>query len=181
MKPIEYDPAIVTKNRICAIIAQSDSVRAALNYKGIDAKYDYNPEDPLSLVWNCIVPALKDPDTITTADPQILVGIRTQDNENDPRTVWCLVTVVVVINYSDLRSDYQYRREDLMYEGISDASKPDAIAHYIVEALASDESKSWIGDIKLVDRDEGSLNNSMHYAVTLQFEVRDINIGNRGV
>lgn len=181
MNHIEYDPIIVTKNRLCTILAQSEEVRNALDYKAIDVEKSYDPEDPLTLVWNCIYPVLKDLDTITSSDPQILIGLNSSPSYIDPRKIECTGSIIIVVHNNDLSSPEQFLREDLAKDGFCAASKADVIAHYVIKALSSQESRTWIGDIQWGLREEGALNNSMHYAVTLQFMLQEINIGNRGV
>lgn len=177
----DYSPVSVTKSRICTAIANSETIREILNYKGLDPLYTYNPDEPLTLLWNCIYPALKDPDTITSADPQILVGVDADTDMDDPRTVWLTITIIIVVNYADMKTNYQYVREDLLEDGILKDTKTDRLATEITKTLAKNRSKTWIGDLKLVSSREGALNNATHYARTLVYNVKEINDGNRGI
>ena len=178
-----YDPIGITKGRICGLIAKSEAVRKALDYQAKDAPYkdEYDPDDPMTLIWNCIIPTLKDPDTITTADPQILVGIDSARNLDDPRTITLYGTIVVVVNNEDLRTNIRYIRPDLVEQGLCAYTKPDAIAREIRQALAAPESISWIGDIQFIESTEGSVNNTTHYSRVLKFMVREVNFENRGI
>lgn len=177
----DYSIVSVTKSRVCSAIANSEEIREILDYKGLDAIYPYDSTNPKTLLWNCIYPALKDPDTITTSDPQILVGVDVDLNQNDPRSVFLIITVVIVVNYTDMKTDYQYVREDLLVDGILKDTKTDRLATEISRVLSKCKSKTWIGDIALISSDEGSLNNATHYARTLKFGVREVNECNRGI
>lgn len=179
-----YDPIGVTKSRICTLLARSKEVRDALDYKCMDGQYkdEYDPNNPLTLIWNCIIPVIKDPDTITTADPQILVGVDTDTDVEDPRLSDLYCTIVVVCDNNDLRTNVRYIREDLIENGgICAYTKVDVITHAIRQALVSQESISWIGDIIFLNTAEGATNNTTHYGRTIRFRVKDVNLDNRGI
>lgn len=177
----EYDPIGVTKSRVCCLLAKSEEVRKALDYKGIDAAYPYDPKQPLTLIWNCIVPILKDPDTITTKDPQILVGIESQFDFNDPRSQILYGTINIIIDNNDVRTNIRYLREDLLEDGVCAYTKADLIAHAVRQALAAQPSKTWIGDIEFLESNEGATNNTLHYGRSIKFKIKEVNLENRGV
>lgn len=179
-----YDPIGVTKSRVCCLIAKSQAVRDALDYQCIDGQYkdEYDPSNPLTLIWNCIIPVLKDPDTITTADPQILVGIESQVDFTDPRLSNIFGTIVVVVDNNDLRTNIRYLRKDLIEKaGVCAYTKADVIAYAIKQALASQESITWIGDIMFLESSEGATNNTTHYSRVIKFKLKEVNLENRGV
>ena len=64
---INYNIVGVIKSQICSTIANSENVRKAIDFKGTNCK-DYDPDDPLTLVHNCIIPWLQNPETITTTN-----------------------------------------------------------------------------------------------------------------
>lgn len=179
-----YDPIGVTKSRVCTLLARSQAVRDALDYKCEDGQYkdEYDPDNPLTLIWNCIIPVLKDPDTITTADPQILVGIESQADFADPRLSNIFGTIVIIVDNSDLRTNVRYIREDLIeHGGVCAYTKADLIAHAVRQALASQESITWVGDIVFLESSEGATNNTTHYSRVIKFRIKEVNLENRGV
>ena len=179
-----YDPIGVTKSRVCTLLARSQVVRDALDYRCTDGQYkdEYDPENPLTLIWNCIIPVLKDPDTITTSDPQILVGVESQADFADPRLSNLYITIVIVVDNTDLRTNIRYMRKDLMeHGGVSAYTKADVIARAIRQALVSQESITWIGDIVFLESSEGATNNTTHYSRVIKFRIKEVNLENRGV
>lgn len=156
-------------------------MRTAIDYKGIDAPNPYDPDDYMSLINNCIIPYLKDPDTIATTEVQILVGVDSNRNITDPRAVDCEITIIVVVNAKDMKTNVAFLRDDLIEDGIVCETRADYIANEIIVALSDEESKTWIGDISLLSNEEASLNNSAHYARRLSFHVKEVNMGNRGI
>lgn len=180
----EYDPIGVTKSRVCCLLAQSKAVRDALDYQCLDGQYkdEYDPDNPLTLIWNCIIPVLKDPDTITTADPQILVGAESQADFSDPRRSNIYVTIVIIVDNNDLRTNVRYIRQDLIEQaGVCAYTKADLIAHAVRQALAAQQSITWIGDIVFLDNTEGATNNTTHYSRVVKFKVQEVNLENRGI
>lgn len=176
-----YNPIGVTKSRICSIIANSERCRKVIDYKGTDATNPYDPEDPMTLMWNCIYPCIKDITTITTVDPQILIGVNSQRAGSDPRQVRLTVTIIIVVDYQDNHTDISYVRDDLAEKGIVCYTKVDAIADEIIKALSSEQSITWIGDIIVNNNDELVIDKMNHYARRIQLTVPEINIGNRGI
>ena len=71
---INYNIVGVIKSQICSTIANSENVRKAIDFKGIQCD-DYDPDDPLTLVYNCIIPWLQYADTITSTVPLIFFGV----------------------------------------------------------------------------------------------------------
>lgn len=163
------------------MIANSQEVRKVLNYKGTDAREPFDPEDPMTYIWNCIFPFLKDPDTITTAEPQVLIGVNTAANATDPRLTNCCITIYVVINNDDMKTDVAYVREDLLSDGIVSITKADLVTEAILKALTNEESKTWIGDIYDISTSELSLNNAVHYARRITLYTKEVNLYNRGI
>lgn len=178
---IEYSATGVIKSRLCALIAKSEVVREALQYKGLEASEPFDTEDPLTYIWNCIYPFLKDPDTITTVDPHILVGVDTQQNPSNPLLWDCCITLYVVINNDDMKTDKAFIREDLLEDGIICMTKADYVTDAILQAVTEDKSKTWIGDIYNISTSELALNNPAHYARKITLYTKEVNLYNRGV
>lgn len=178
---MEYSVTGTIKSRICSMIANSQAVRDALQYKGLEASEPFDVDDPMTYVWNCIYPFLKDPDTITTTDPHILVGVDTSQNISDPSLWDCCITIYVVVNNDDMKTDKAYIREDLLEEGVVYMAKADLITDAILRAITAEPSKTWIGDIYNISTNELSLNNPAHYARKITLYTRDVNLYNRGV
>ena len=176
-----YDPIGITKSRIAGLLANSEEVRDALQYQGKDAPYEYDPADPSTLIWNCIIPALKDPDTITTSDPQILIGVESDINLDDPRRLWLYVTIVIIIDNNDLRTNLRYVREDLLKNGLCAYTKPDYVSAMIKKTIAEDKSITWVDDVVFIEETEGSVNNTTHYGRTIKLRISEINPNNRGI
>ncbi|MCM1333456.1 MAG: hypothetical protein NC084_06225 [Bacteroides sp.] len=109
------------------------------------------------------------------------MGVDTQFNPQNPGILNCYITIVIVINYDDMKTEKGYVREDLLEDGVVCYTKADLIAEEILMALAEDPSKTWIGEIRLSSSEEASLNNSAHYARKLHLYVQEINPANRGV
>lgn len=163
------------------MIVNSNKVRDALKYNGTDAREPFDPSDPMTYMWNCVYPFLKDPDSITTADPQVLVGVNTVTNAVDSRLINCCVTIYVVINNDDMKTDSAYIREDLLADGIVNITKADLVTDAILEALTSEDSKTWIGDIYDISTSELSLNNAVHYARRITLYTKEVNLFDRGI
>lgn len=182
-KRVEYDPIGVTKSRICSIIINSKEIRDALAFNGKENQnaWDYDPEEPMTLMWNCVYPILKDPDTITTSQPQILVGVSARRNAANPDTQYLTGTIMIILSNDDLRTNVRYLRDDLIEDGIIAYTKADYLAYLIKKALSADRSKTWIGDIQFTSSEEGATNNQTHYGRTVQFIIEEINPNNRGV
>lgn len=176
-----YSPVGVTKSRICSLIANSERCREVIDYKGTDADDRYDPADPMTLIWNCIYPCLKDLKTIVTVDPQILIGISEQRHTTDPRLSKLYCTILIVVDYQDVQTKEAYVRNDLAKDGIVYYTKPDLIANEIINTLTQKESITWIGDIIINSNDEIVVNETSHYARRIQFTVSELNIGNRGI
>ena len=176
-----FDPIGITKSRIAGLLASSEEVREALQYKGLDAQDPYDPNDPSTLIWNCIIPVLKDPDTITTSDPQILIGVESDNDMDDPRRLWLYVTIVIIVDNTDMRTDIRYVREDLLKDGICAYTKPDYVSAMIKQAIAKDKSITWVDDVVFLGETEGATNNTTHYGRTIKFRISEINPNNRGI
>lgn len=170
-----YDPIGVTKSRVCTLLIKSEGFREAVGYTGKAQKDNtYDPEEPMTLMWNCVFPFLKDPDTITTTDPQILVGVDSALNVCDPRTQTLFINILIVLDNDDLRTNRRYIRDDLIGDGIVAYTKADDIAKEIKLALSSQESKTWLGDVEFIESAEGSTNHAVHYHRSLRFKVKEI-------
>ncbi len=166
-----YDPIGVVKSQLCSAIINSEEVRNALDYKG----EGYDPEDPFSLMYSCVLPYLQHPDVITTTEPLIFVGIDAVGH----RTNMCIsnltATVVCSVDKDDMRTQKGFYRNDLLDNGCINYTKPDLIGSEVIKAVASLKG-TWIGDIQLVSSVEKPMSLT-RYCRTIGFSLIDINVG----
>ena len=169
-----YNVIGVIKSQLCAMIANSEKVREALDYKGSNSK-DYDPEDPLSLIYNCIFPYLQHPETITTTEPLVFVGTKLSENPRNPYLVNTIVNIVCNVDKDDIRTRKGYFRKDLLEMGCLCYTKPDWVIDEIIKCLSSFKG-TWIGDIENVETTEYAMNNT-RYVREVVFRLKDVNIG----
>ena len=168
---IKYNAIGVIKSQICSTIAQSENVRKALNYQG----ENYDEDDPLSLIYNCIMPYLQYPETLTTTEPLLFVGVQTVENTRNPYLLNATVNIICVVDKDDMRTSQGYFRNDLVENGCVCYTKTDWIADEIIKCLSS-FSGTWIGDIDNIESKEYAMNNT-RYARSLNFRLKEVNIG----
>lgn len=171
---IKYNTIGVIKSQICSAIANSNDIRTALNFSGKNYD-DYDPKDPLSLIYTCIIPWLQHPDTITTTDPLIFVGVRVSENIKVQYLLNATVTIICTIDKDDMRTANGYFRQDLLDNGCVCYTKADWICDEIVKCISA-MSGTWVGDIETIESTEYAMN-STRYARSLGFRLKDINIG----
>lgn len=168
---IKYNPIGVIKSQICSALVSSSGVRQALNFKGSD----YDPDDPFSLIYSCVIPWLQHPDTITTTDPLIFVGVTISENTAIQYLLNATVTVICSLDKDDLKSTEGYFRKDLIDKGCICYTKADWIADEIIKCISS-MSGTWIGDVDTIESTEYSMS-STRYTRNIGFRLRDINMG----
>lgn len=171
---IGYNAVGVIKSQLCAAIVQSERVRNALNFSGVNCD-TYDPDDPLTLIHTCIMPYLQHPDTITTTDPLIFVGVRTSENIRNPYLLTASVTFIISVDKDNMRTQEGYFREDLLRNGYICYTKPDYIADEIIKCISA-ISGTWIGDISNIESTESAMSNT-RYCRQLTFRLNEINIG----
>ena len=171
---INYNIVGVIKSQICSMIANSENVRKAIDFKGTNCK-DYDPDDPLTLVHNCIIPWLQNPETITTTEPLILVGVKINENVRNPYLLNAIVSIMCTVDKDDMKTSAGYFREDLLENGCICYTRADWIADEIMKSLSLLKG-TWIGDIENIESTEYGLN-STRYVRNIVFRLKDVNIG----
>lgn len=171
---IKYNVIGVIKSQICSSIVQSEGVRKALDFKGAFSD-DYDIDDPFSLIYNCVIPWLQYPDTITTTEPLVFVGVKASENVRNPYVSTATVTIICSVDKDDMRTSTGYFRKDLLQNGCVCYTKVDWIADEIIKCV-SEIQGTWIGDIEVVESPEYAMS-STRYARSVIFRLKDINIG----
>ena len=171
---INYNAIGVIKSQICSTIANSENVRKAIDFKGIQCD-DYDPDDPLTLVYNCIIPWLQNPDTITTTEPLIFIGVKIAENIRNPYLLNAVVSIMCTVDKDDMRTRAGYFREDLLENGCICYTRADWIADEIAKSISLLKG-TWIGDIENIESTEYGLN-STRYVRNIVFRLKDVNIG----
>lgn len=171
---IKYNAIGVIKSQLCSAIVNSESVRKALDFKGVNCD-DYDPDDQFSLIHNCVIPWLQHPDTITTTEPLIFIGVKTSENAKNPYLLNATATIVCSVDKDDMRTTTGYFRDDLLENGCVCYTRADWIADEIIKCISS-ISGTWIGDIDVIESVEYAQNNT-RYNRSLGFRLKDINIG----
>ncbi len=171
---VKYNAIGVIKSQICSAIVQSEAVRNALDFKGTDCN-DYDPDDPFTLIHNCVIPWLQHPETITTTEPIVFVGVKASENSRNPYLLSATVTIICSVDKDDMRTTTGYFREDLLENGCICYTRADWIADEIIKCISSIQG-TWIGDIEVVNSSEYAISNT-RYGRNLEFRLRDVNIG----
>ncbi len=171
---IKYNVIGVIKSQLCSAIVQSEAVRKALDFKGKNCD-DYDPDDPFTLIHNCVIPWLQYPETITTTEPLVFVGVKTSENPRNPYLSSVTVTIVCSVDKDDMKTDAGYFREDLLEQGCICYTKADWIADEIIKCVSSLKG-TWIGDIENIESPEYAMS-STRYARSIGFRLKDVNIG----
>lgn len=172
-----YNTVGVIKSQICSALANSEAVREALNYTGVNAKYEYDEEDPMTLIYNGIIPFLQDPDVIETTDPVILVGVELRANGSDPYLYNATVDIVCTVDKDHLRTQKSYNRQDLLERdgGFVCYTRADWIADEVVKCLSKHKG-TWIGDIEVIDSAETPMSQT-RYCRHIKLRLYDVAIG----
>ena len=97
---IKYNVIGVIKSQLCSAIVNSESVRKALDFKGSNCE-DYDPDDPFTLIHNCIIPWFQHPDTITTTEPLVFVSVKTSENARNPYLLNATATIICSVDKDD--------------------------------------------------------------------------------
>lgn len=171
---INYNVVGVVKSQLCSTIVQSENVREALDYKGSNTD-EYDPEDPFTLIHNCVIPCLQYPKTVTTTEPLIFVGIKLTENVRNQYLTNAIATIICAIHEKDMRTTKGYFREDLLEQGCICYTKADWVADEIIKCISS-LAGTWIGDIETIESDEYAMSDS-RYARRINFRLKDVNIG----
>lgn len=173
---LNYNATSVIKSQICSALINSEGVREALDFKGANCKYDYDEEDPMTLMYNCIIPWLQDPDVIETTEPVILVGVELRYNSANPYTYNATVIIECVADKDHLKTNKSYVRQDLLDRGdIICYTRVDWIADEVVKCLSAQQG-TWLGDIEVVSSPESPLSQT-RYTRIVNLRLKDINIG----
>lgn len=171
---INYNVIGVIKSQLCSAIVQSEAVRRALNFNGEKCD-DYDPDDPFTLIHNCVIPWLQHPETITTTEPLIFVGAKVSENVRNPYLTNVIVTIVCSIDKDNMKTTEGYFRKDLLEKGCICYTRADWIADEIIKSISS-LAGTWIGDIETYESTEYAMS-STRYARSITFRLKDVNIG----
>ena len=174
---MRYNVIGVVKSQICSAIVQSERVREALNFKGADCD-DYDPEDPFTLIHNCVVPWIQYPDTITTTEPLVFVGAITEENLSNPYNPYLLnvtLNIICSVDKDNMKTQSGYFRKDLVESGYVCYTRADWIADEIIRCVSMIKG-TWIGDIENIESKEYPMNNT-RYARSISLRLREVNIG----
>ena len=171
---IKYNVIGVIKSQICSAIVNSESVRKALDFKGSNCE-DYDPDDPFTLIHNCVIPWFQHPDTITTTEPLVFVSVKTSENARNPYLLNATATIICSVDKDDMRTTAGYFREDLLEKGCICYTRADWIADEVIKCI-SELQGTWIGDIDVIESTEYAMSNT-RYARSLGFRLKDVNIG----
>lgn len=171
---IKYNAIGVLKSQICSTIANSENIRKALNFNGASCE-NFDADDPLSLIYNCIIPWLQHPDTITTTDPLIFVGIKVSENVKVQYLLNATVTIICSVDKDDMRTTEGFFGQDLLKNGSVCYTKVDWLCDEIIKCISA-ISGTWIGDVETIESTEYAMNNT-RYARSLGFRLKDINMG----
>lgn len=169
-----YNAIGVIKSQLCSTIANSEKVRKAIDFKGSQCD-DYDPDDPFTLIYNCVIPYLQYPDTIETTEPLIFFGVNTSENTQNPYLLNAIVSIICSVDKDDMRTSAGYFREDLLENGCICYTRADWIADEIVKSISS-LSGTWVGDIDNIESIEYAMTNT-RYARKLSFRLKDVNMG----
>ena len=173
---LNYNVLGVVKSQICSVIANSENVREALDFSGENCKYDYDKDDPMTLMYNCIIPWLQNPDVIETTDPVILVGVELRYNNQNPYLYNANVTIECVADKDHLKTNKCYVRQDLLDKGdIVCYTRVDWLADEIIKCI-SNLKGTWIGDVQLISSPEGAMSIT-RYTRNINLKLEDVNIG----
>jgi hypothetical protein len=173
---MNYNVVGVIKSQVCSSIVNSESVRKALDFKGVGENCkDYDSDDPFTLIYNCVIPWLQHPDTITTTEPLVFVGVKTSENSRNPYLLQATVTIICSVDKDDMRTSVGYFRNDLLENGCVCYTRADWIADEIIKCISSLKG-TWIGDIENIGSPEYAMS-STRYARSLEFRLKDVNIG----
>lgn len=171
---IKYNVVGVVKSQICSSIVQSENVRNAIDFKG-ELCEDYDADDPFTLIHNCVIPWLQYPDTITTTEPLVFVGVKIAENIKNPYLSTATVTIICSVDKDDMKTSVGYFREDLLKNGCICYTRVDWIADEIIKCISELEG-TWIGDIEVIESPEYAMS-STRYARSIMFRLKDMNIG----
>lgn len=171
---IKYNVIGVIKSQLCSSIVQSEDVRKALNFNGTNCD-DYDPDDPFTLIHNCVIPWLQYPETITTTEPLVFVGVKTIENVRNPYLTTATVTIICSVDKDNMRTTTGYFRKDLLEKGCICYTRADWIADEIIKCISAQQG-TWIGDIDVVESPEYAMS-STRYARSIAFRLKDVNIG----
>lgn len=171
---INYNTVGVIKSQLCSAIVNSENVRKALDFKGANCR-DYDPEDPFTLIHNCVIPYIQYPETIETTEPLVFVGVKISENTRNPYLFNAIVNILCSVDKDDMKTSVGYFRKDLLENGCVCYTRADWIADEIVKCLSS-LSGTWIGDIDTIESNEYAMS-STRYARNIVFRLKDVNIG----
>lgn len=169
-----YNTIGVIKSQICSAIVNSENVRKALDFKGTNCD-DYDPDDPFTLIHNCVIPWLQYPETIETTEPLIFVGVKVEENIRNPILLNAVVSIVCSVDKDDMRTSAGYFREDLLEKGCICYTRVDWIADEIVKSVSSFRG-TWIGDVDNIESTEYAMTPA-RYTRNIVFRLEDVNIG----
>lgn len=169
-----YNIVGVIKSQICSAIVNSESVRKALDFKGVDCT-DFDPEDPFSLIYNCVVPWIQHPETISTTEALIFVGVRLLENYKNPYLLNANVSILCSVDKDDMKTSTGFFREDLLKNGAICYTKTDLIADEVTKCV-SELSGTWIGDVEVIESLEYAMS-ATRYVRNLTLRLKDVNIG----
>lgn len=176
MEPIDikYNTIGVVKSQICSAIVNSEDVRTALDFKGTGCP-DYDEDDPMTLIHNCVIPWLQHPETIKTTEPIIFVGVQAIGNTRNPYLSNITVTIICSVDKDHMKTPAGYFRDDLLQNGCVCYTRADWIADEIAKAISLLKG-TWIGDIELIESTERTMS-STRYCRVLGLKLKDVNIG----
>ena len=170
----KYNVVGVIKSQICAAIVNSEDVRKALDFNGSNYK-DYDPDDPFTLIHNCVIPWYQHPEIITTTEPLIFVGVSLVQHDPNSSLISTSVNILCSVDKDDMKTTSGYFRQDLLEIGCICYTRVDWIADEVIKAISSLQG-TWIGDIELIKSGEYAMN-STRYCREMVLNLYDVNIG----
>lgn len=169
-----YNTIGVIKSQLCSAIVKSEAVRRALDFKGADCD-NYDPSDPFTLIHNCVIPWLQYPETITTTEPMVFLGVKLSENPTNHCLSRVTVTILCSVDKSDMRTSEGYFRDDLLKKGCVCYTKVDHISDEIMKCISAIQG-TWIGDIENIESAEYAMTTT-RYCRSIVFRLLDVNVG----
>lgn len=169
LNKISEDHSVRTKikSQILANLCDNEKIVKILNYKPItpEDKKKYDPDDPWSLVGICIMPYLKKPETITTTQTLILLGVDVSHSYQSPMLFNATASIIVLADDSEMMN----------YTEVIGYTKADKLTDEIIKSVAK-MNGTWIGDVIVSQIKEYSMSTTDRYAVEINLSLRDVNM-----
>lgn len=165
--PTNYSVRTKIKSQIIANLCDNEKIIKILDYKPIspEDKKKYDPDDSWSLVGLCIMPYLKKPETITTTQTLILVGVDVTHSYQNPMLFNAMASIVVLVDDSEMINSTE----------VIGYTKVDKLSDEIMKSVA-EMNGTWIGDVVVSQIKEYAMSTSDRYAVEISLSLRDVNM-----